>query len=100
MFYFHSFAHKSSLKRIHNQMFNEKGRSRFMYKAFCDVCVNIEKIYIKFWFLFGDFHQDPHRPFGDFENPVGQHAVPSGLRSGLRSALRASLENGVKTLDN
>ena len=37
------------------------------------------------------FCPDPHRPFGDFENPLGQHAVPSGLRSGLRSALRASL---------
>ena len=37
------------------------------------------------------FSPDPHRPFGDFENPLGQHAVPSGLRSGLRSALRASL---------
>ena len=41
-----------------------------------------------FW---SGFSPDPHRPFGDFENPLGQHAVPSGLRSGLRSALRASL---------
>ena len=37
------------------------------------------------------FYPDPHRPFGDFENPLGQLAVPSGLRSGLGSALRASL---------
>ena len=66
--------------------------SYFVYKALSDVCVNIniEKIYTKFWFLFGDFHQDPHRPFGDFENPLGQHAVPSGLRSGPR-ARRAAL---------
>ena len=51
--------------------------SYFVYKALSDVCVNIniEKIYTKFWFLFGDFHQDPHRPFGDFENPLGQHAL-------------------------
>ena len=28
------------------------------------------------------FSPDPHRPFGDFENPLGQLAVPSGLRSG------------------
>ena len=66
--------------------------SYFVYKALSDVCVNIniEKIYTKFWFLFGDFHQDPHRPFGDFENPLGQHAVPSGLRSGPQ-ARRAAL---------
>ena len=37
------------------------------------------------------FSPDPHRPFGDFEIPLGQHAVPSGLRFALRSALRASL---------
>ena len=29
-------------------------------------------------------------PVGDFENPLGQHAVPSGLRSGPR-ARRAAL---------
>ena len=36
------------------------------------------------------FSPDPHRPFRDFENPLGQHAVPSGLRSGPR-ARRAAL---------
>ena len=25
------------------------------------------------------FCPDPHRPFGDFENPLGQHAVTSGI---------------------
>ena len=33
------------------------------------------------------FSPDPHRPFGDFENPLRQHAVPSGIfkiPSGLR----------------
>ena len=35
-------------------------------------------------------YPDPHSPFGDFENPPGQHAVPSGLRSGPR-ARRAAL---------
>ena len=25
-----------------------------------------------------EFSPDPHRLFGDFENPLGQHAVPSG----------------------
>ena len=45
----------------------------------------------KFGFLIGDFPQIPIRSFGDFENPLGQHAVPLGLRSGLGSALRASL---------
>ena len=34
------------------------------------------------------FSPDPHRPFGDFENPLGQHAVPSGLRSGRFGASR------------
>ena len=41
----------------------------------------------KFGFLIGDFPQIPIRPFGDFENPLGQHAVPSGIfkiPSGLR----------------
>ena len=33
----------------------------------------------KFGFLIGDFTQIPIRPFGDFENPLGQHAVPSGI---------------------
>ena len=33
------------------------------------------------------FSPDPHHPFRDFENPLGQHTVPSCLRSGLRSAL-------------
>ena len=37
------------------------------------------------------FCPDPHRPFGDFGNPLGQYAVPSGLRSGLCSALRATI---------
>ena len=54
-----------------------------------------KKICTKFWFLVVDFQPDPLRPFGDFENPLGQHAVPSGLRSGLRSALRASLRPPV-----
>ena len=36
------------------------------------------------------FCPDPHRPFGDFENPLGQLAVASDLRSGPR-ARRAAL---------
>ena len=36
------------------------------------------------------FCPDPHRPFGDFENPLGQHAVPSRIfkiLAGLRGIL-------------
>ena len=40
---------------------------------------------------------DPHPPFGDFENSLGQHAVPSGIfkiPSGLRgSGLKSPLKN-------
>ena len=45
------------------------------------------------------FYPDPHRPFGDFENPLGQLAVPSGILkippgSGLRgSGLKSPLKN-------
>ena len=43
---------------------------------------------IKFGFSGRGISPDPHRPFGDFENPLGQLAVPSGIfkkPSGLRS---------------
>ena len=43
------------------------------------------------------FCPDPHRPFGDFENPPGQLAVPTGIfkiPSGLRgSGLKSPLKN-------
>ena len=48
-----------------------------------------KKICTKFWFSVVDFQPDPLRPFGDFENPLGQHAVPSGIfkiPSGLRGS--------------
>ena len=52
---------------------------------------NEKKICQKFWFLVVDFQPDPLRPFGEFDNSLQQHAVPSGLHSDLRSALLTSL---------
>ena len=63
----------------------------FAGKALCAAKMAYKKIYTKFWFLIGNFQPDPHRLFGDFENPLGQHAVPSGQSEGRMEALRASL---------
>ena len=60
----------SNLRRVKKARIN---------KVLCEVIMGYKKIYTKFWFLFGNFQPDPHRLFGDFENPLGQHAVPSGI---------------------
>ena len=51
----------------------------FAGKALCEVILGYKKIYTKFWFLIGNCQPDPHRLFGDFENPLWQQAVPSGI---------------------
>ena len=39
----------------------------------------IEKKYIQNSGFWSGISPDPHRPLGNFENPLGQHAVPSGI---------------------
>ena len=71
----------------------------FAGKALSAFFLREEKNIYEILVFYREFPPDPHRLFGDFENPLGQHAVPTcifKIPSGLRGIwVKKPLKNRI-----